>query len=71
MSGGEADAKNNSVNARGSVCVCMCVCIQREIVRVLEHLTEKYVLEINRPVSRLDLLRGWLVISRRNEGIYE
>lgn len=69
MSGGEADAKNNSVNARGSVCVC--VCIQREIVRVLEHLTEKYVLEINRPVSRLNLLRGWLVISRRNEGIYE
>lgn len=67
MSGGEADAKNNSVNARGSVCMC----IQREIVRVLEHLTEKYVLEINRPVSRLDLLRGWLVISRRNEGIYE
>lgn len=67
LSGGEADAKNNSVNARGRECAC----IQREIVRVLEHLTEKFVLEINRRVSRLDLLRGWLVISRRNERIYE
>lgn len=24
LSGGEADAKNNSVNARGRVCVCVC-----------------------------------------------